>query len=809
MKHGTFQRRHRASHHAAAAIPLAVLAAFSPAAWAQTADVVVAQQDAAPTKSLGSVIVSGSRPTSLPSQIPTTIEGITALEIETRINATDSEDALKYLPSLLVRKRYVGDYNHAVLSTRASGTGNSARSLVYADGILLSNLLGNGAAFTPRWGLVTPEEIERVDVLYGPFSAAYPGNSVGAVVDYLTRMPTRFEAHAKIGYFVQPFELYNTKQSYKGWQASASVGSREGGFSWWLNVNRLDSEGHPLVFATRLKSAGSTTSTVPTTAVTGAVEGLNRANQDWFLIGSSTQYHTVQDHAKAKLSYSITPTLKASYTLGLWRNTSDGRSESYLRDAAGNPVYSGNISINGLAYTAAAGNSARLLATDFPLTREVLSHTMHALSIKSNTREVFDWEVATSLYDYGRDRARSNSTPLPGADAGGAGRLTDQKGTGWSNLSLKGIWRPGGADGAHVADFGAQTYQYKLRNKVSTLTSDRIRQGEGPVALRSDGNSSLSSVWVQDAWQINHDWKTFIGLRWERWTASDGLTQSVKPATATSADCNETVLAGYCTRLHPERSATALSPKVALAYQASDVWVIKLSSGRAIRYPTVSELYQGGFSTTGVFQNGDPNLKPERSWTTELSNEWDFAKQRLRATLFHEKTEDALYSQTNTLVTPNVTNVQNVDAIRTIGMELSHQVRDLGIKGLELNSSVTFADSKVVRNDKFPASVGKWQIRVPRWRANLLASYQLTPALTTSLGARYGGKQFSTLDNSPPNGFAYQGGSKFFTTDMRIHYRASKQWSAALGIDNLNNYQYWNFHPYPQRTYSADLKFDF
>jgi iron complex outermembrane receptor protein len=41
---------------------------------------------------------------------------------------------------------------------------------VYADGILLSNLLGNGAFFTPRWALVTPEEIERVDVLYGPFS---------------------------------------------------------------------------------------------------------------------------------------------------------------------------------------------------------------------------------------------------------------------------------------------------------------------------------------------------------------------------------------------------------------------------------------------------------------------------------------------------------------------------------------------------------------------------------------------------------------------------------------------------------------
>src|SRR5512139_947270 len=88
-----------------------------------------------------------------------------------------ARDALKYLPSLLVRKRYAGDYNHAVLSTRASGTGNSARSLVYADGILLSHLLGNGASFAPRWGLVTPEEIERVDVLYGPFSPATPATS--------------------------------------------------------------------------------------------------------------------------------------------------------------------------------------------------------------------------------------------------------------------------------------------------------------------------------------------------------------------------------------------------------------------------------------------------------------------------------------------------------------------------------------------------------------------------------------------------------------------------------------------------------
>src|SRR5437868_252529 len=181
----------------------ASVAVALPLAWAAHAESVPP-----PVKELGVVIISGGQATSLPTQIPATMEGISREQIEESINATDSEDALKYFPSLLVRKRYIGDYNHAVLSSRASGTGNSARSAVYADGILLSNFLGNGVGgltFPPRWGLVTPEAIERVDVMYGPFSAAYPGNSVGAVVDYVTRMPTKFEANAKVGYTQQPF----------------------------------------------------------------------------------------------------------------------------------------------------------------------------------------------------------------------------------------------------------------------------------------------------------------------------------------------------------------------------------------------------------------------------------------------------------------------------------------------------------------------------------------------------------------------------------------------------------------------------
>ena len=144
--------------------------------------------------------------------------------------------------------------------------------------------------------------------------------------------------------------------------------------------------------------------------------------------------------------------------------------------------------------------------------------------------------------------------------------------------------------------------------------------------------------------------------------------------------------------------------------------------------------------------------------------------------------------------------------VQTCALPIS---QDAFTKGLELAASLTWADSKILENGNFPASIGKWQPRVPRWRANLLATYRPNEQWTATLGARYSGKQFNTLDNADPNGFAYTGTSKFFVVDARVRYKLDKHWSAAVGVDNLNNYEYWNFHPYPKRTYIAELNWDY
>lgn len=778
-------RRLRASFVRTTQTWLALVAAFPAlglSAWAQ--DVAQSAASDAPerSKSLGIVTVTGGRPSSLPTQIPTTIESVTREDIDTRINATDSEDALKYLPSLLVRKRYIGDYNHAILSTRASGTGNSARSAVYADGILLSNYLGNGIAngtnYAPRWGMVTPEEIDRVDVMYGPFSAAYPGNSAGAVVDYVTRMPTELEAHVSAGYSSQPFKLYNTNATYNGWQTSASLGSKSGDWSWWIDLNRTDSEGQPLTFTTATVASG-----VPGTAgvpVTGYVKGLNTTNQPWYILGTGTQYHTLQDHAKLKLAYDFSGTVRATYTLGWWQNSSEGRPTSYLTNAAGQPVYSGPINIEGRSFT--------LAPTAFPLTNDEQTHYMHGLSVKSNTGGTWDWEVAASLYDYAKDQQRQPTIALPGAATGGAGTLQDQSGTGWNTLAAKGTWRPQGTGGAHIVDFGVGRDAYKLDILKSSVVGSWLIGPAGNLVSEVGGRTETISAWAQDTWAFAPQWKAVLGLRFEDWSASDGL--SATPTTRLN---------------YAQRSESDVSPKAALAYQLMPDTVLKGSLGRAVRYPTVGELY-GATSGGALSFINDPNLKPEKSWTSELSAEKDLGNGLARATLFHEETQDALYSQL--IAGTSISRVQNIDKVRTTGFELAYTGENVLMRGLDLGGSLTFADSKIVENAAFPASVGKWQPRVPRWRSTVYATYKPDAAWAFTVAARYSGKQYSQLDNSDVNGDAYFGASNYLTVDLRVRYQITRQWSAAFGIDNANNEQYWNFHPYPQRTYTAQLRFD-
>ena len=749
-------------------------------------------QDASLAKELGMVVVTSGQPSSLPTHIPTTMESVTAHQIAETINATDSEDALKYLPSLSVRKRFAGDYNHAVLASRASGSQNAARSAVYADGMPLSNFVGNDKFYAPRWGMVAPEEIERVDVMYGPFSAAYPGNSVGAVVDYVTRMPKQFEAHMKVGAFKQNFDAYNTQDRFGGQNASATLGSKAGDWSYWFHLSRQDVNAQPMGFVT----AAPVTGKAAGTAVSGVAAASDVYGNPSAVLGTTTQYHTVQDHAKLKLAYDFSSTMRATYTFGYWQNNSDGNPASYLTTAAGAPVYVGS---GANSVVEQGGKQYVLSNAAFSASRENLTHAMHGFSLKTNTQDVFDWEILTSLYDYQQDLNRSSSSNTAATLYAGtaAGKITDYGGTGWNNLALKGTWRPEGTKGAHMVDFGYQQDHYKLKivqNSTAT-THWETAAASGASLSQSVGQSQLQSLYAQDAWKFAPLWKTVLGLRAEQWRTDSGLAFASAVGTAVN---------------YPSRVENYLSPKAAISHLwASDV-MLKASTGRAVRMPTVHEMYGSTTAAANVSYANNPNLLPEKSLTTELSAEKDLGHGLLRVTAFFEHTKDGIVSQSSLVSgsTTVATNIQNIHLIKSQGVEVAYAGNNVFTRGLDVSSSLTYVESLIKDNPAAPDTVNKQQIRVPVWRANALANYHWSDQLSTSMGARYAGRQYGQLNNSDINGYAYTGNSKLFVVDVRVLYRVDKQWSVAGGMDNLNNYRYWNYHQYPMRTYFGELKYD-
>ncbi|MDE2310556.1 MAG: Plug domain-containing protein, partial [Betaproteobacteria bacterium] len=170
--------------------------------------------DAESVQQMDEMVIKSDK-SAVPANVPSTTEGVTAKQVAETVNSVSSAGALLYLPSVHVRERFIGDVNGG-LAMRMYGVNSSAETVVYADGLLLSNFLTNSCCPGPRWSMVSSQAIDRVDVIYGPFSALYPGNSVGGVVLMTTHMPAKFEAHAKLDTFGENFKLYGTDKNFTG-----------------------------------------------------------------------------------------------------------------------------------------------------------------------------------------------------------------------------------------------------------------------------------------------------------------------------------------------------------------------------------------------------------------------------------------------------------------------------------------------------------------------------------------------------------------------------------------------------------------
>ncbi|HWW05309.1 TonB-dependent receptor [Collimonas sp.] len=748
-----------------ALLPLS-LALLSQSAWAVEED----------SHAVPEVFVTGAREKRvLDPNLPASSERITAAQLE-NLNVVNTEDALKYMPNMAIRKRFIGDEN-ATISVRGNGNSQTARGLVYADGLLLSNFLGNTFSFPPRWSMVFPEDVAQVDVIYGPFSALYPGNSMGATVAITTKMPTRLEATAKSQVFSQQFNLFGVDGHFDGNKSTAAIGNKIGDLSFLLGIDHLSNAGQPFVYANQLRSTQAATAAA--IAVTGAYQYTNPNGAPATILGVNSEgaERAVQDQFKFKAVYDITQTVQAGFTFGYWRQQVSNSTQTFLRDSKGNPVYSGLVNIDGYQY--------KLPDAFFAPAASESENQLYGLTLKTHRSSGWNYSAIASYFDISKSIARSASSALASNPSGVA---TYGDGSGWKTLDLAASYKPETSSaGSHWPTFGYHYDNYFLENTTVNLSNWRSNDGGG-FNNAFAGKTETQALFAQDAWQVSRLWKLTYGLRYEDWRAYDG-------ARATSAAAQR----------YDNRTLSYWSPKAALSYKALPDLTLRFSTGRAYRFPTVSELFQGSL-TGSTLVNNDPNLKPENDLAKELSAEWSQLNGMLRMSLFEDDVKNTLFSQTNTTVFPNVTNIQNIDRVRSRGIELSYSGEDVFLRGLDLSASVGYTRSIILENSKNPATVGKNFYRIPLWRTNLVGSYHLNDQASVMLAGRYSGRQYNTLTNTDTNPNTFGGTSSFLVFDTKLTLKPTKNTELGIGVDNLTNRRYYVYYPYPGRTFYLEAK---
>jgi iron complex outermembrane recepter protein len=706
------------------------------------------------------------------------------------VNAFNVEDLMKYAPNFFVRKRYSGDSN-GVPGFRGTHSTQSARTLVMVDGFVVSNFLGNSFGFAPKWGVVGPGEVEQFDIVYGPYSARYAGNSMGGIVNISTRDPDRTEAFATVQGFVQPYEQFSTDDDYHGYSAEAGIGWKQadGPFSARFTARYFRNDGHPQSFYGLAPVTG-----VPGALVTGAVvdpEQVAAAAKGRGIAGSpgtatnpifaaQSPAAITQAQAKLKIGYddgNVTGQALFAY----WHNVDNQFTpDCYLRDANGNIVCEGRVTFAGRTYTASGAN----------LSRTVRDEYLAGLKVAAPLADQWSARLALSTYQI----ARSDGFTSNGYAAGlarGAGTLARQGPTGWytGDLTIENV------TDSNVFAVGLTANHYETDQTRFATTNWRSGAGR-TFSTQTFGKTRTLSAWAENRFLIGEGAIT-LGLRYDNWRAFDGGIGRL----GTGALAGQQLFNRYASR-----QEDAITPTITGEASLANGTLLQLSLARATRFPTVGELFQGSLNGDGSFNvnSFDPGLRPEKSYDLNALVSHDFGRAKLTGSFFFQRVDDTIFSfsgfNQNGVLTSSF---KNIDRTQQIGAELILETRDALIDGLDIDANAAYIDAITVSNPAARAAEGVQFPRIPKWRVNANARYALTDALQISVGMRYASRPNTDLlglQRGDTFGFT----SELFALDARVNWDIASAFRLSAGVDNITNDRAWVFHPYPQRTFLVE-----
>jgi len=155
-------------------------------------------------------------------------------------------------------------------------------------------------------------------------------------------------------------------------------------------------------------------------------------------------------------------------------------------------------------------------------------------------------------------------------------------------------------------------------------------------------------------------------------------------------------------------------PSLNLTFEATDDVLVRLSAGRSLTRPTITDLTPGGTVAVGVPNAtfGNPLLSPYTAWNYDISFEWYFAEEALLAIALYDKEIEGFVTRVTapeTLgadvlgagdprvgTTFQVSRPVNGDEAFVRGFEVSFQtpLSFLPVEGFGILANYTYADSE-------------------------------------------------------------------------------------------------------------------
>ena len=231
------------------------------------------------------------------------------------------------------------------------------------------------------------------------------------------------------------------------------------------------------------------------------------------------------------------------------------------------------------------------------------------------------------------------------------------------------------------------------------------------TAVEAGGTIRTGALFVQDLFQAHPRLLVSASARVDGWSHHDGRSVTTPLATGSAR-----------TTEFPDRSESAVSPRLGVLFRASSSVSLTGSGYGAFRGPTLNELYRS-FRVGDTLTLANPALEAERLWGGEVGSVVRRGPAALRLTGFSSEVRDAVANVTVATAPGLITRERrNVGRVRSRGLEVEAEML-LGSRAA-VAAGYALTDARVRSFPDEPALEGRRLPQVPRHQATLQVRYE-------------------------------------------------------------------------------------